>query len=243
MEGTVEQMLLLLSREQHDAVKSISKIRQYIIVSPLQPGHQEAVIPEQRIFDTLQDAFTAQNGQVLLLGAPGSGKTTMLLQFACEVARRCLNDSSKPFPIFRSLYQWDSKTPLIHWAKKSIQDNFPEVILDNRSIIYILDGLDELGGERLVDPSKPKGDTYDPRITFLDTVSEKSKMQAILADLTKAEDSMNDWMHKFEPDYSNKPHEEVVKYMTAQEASITHVDSVTKAAIKASWQFLAKHKK
>src|SRR5476651_552758 len=34
------------------------------------------------------------------------------------------------------------------------------------------------------------------------------------AALMTADDAMGDWMHKFEPDYSGKSHEDVMKYLT-----------------------------
>ncbi len=37
-------------------------------------------------------------------------------------------------------------------------------------MLYLLDGLDELGGARPVDPEKPDGEQYDPRAAFIEAL-------------------------------------------------------------------------
>ncbi|MCD8739786.1 hypothetical protein LT679_04155 [Mucilaginibacter roseus] len=81
--------------------------------------------------------------------------------------------------------------------------------------------------------------------TLAKTQVDKSVQDSALAlseNLNIADAAMSEWMHQFEPDYSQKTHEEAMKYLADQKASITQVDSVTKKAIKASWQFLSNHK-
>ncbi|RYZ92300.1 MAG: hypothetical protein EOP47_30490, partial [Sphingobacteriaceae bacterium] len=63
--------------------------------------------------------------------------------------------------------------------------------------------------------------------------AQKDSAVLLSKNLTVAEDAMSDWMHKFEPDYSAKPQDEAIKYLTAEEAKIKQVDTLTKAAIKA----------
>ncbi|SHG36535.1 hypothetical protein [Pedobacter caeni] len=77
----------------------------------------------------------------------------------------------------------------------------------------------------------------------LDTVKEKETMKALLTDLTTAEDSMNDWMHKFEPDVTGKSNEESIKYFKEEKVKIKRVDSLYKKEIKASGAYLSKFKK
>lgn len=77
----------------------------------------------------------------------------------------------------------------------------------------------------------------------IDTLKEKESMKALLQDLNTAEDSMNDWMHKFEPDVTGKSNEESVKYFKAEKAKIQRVDSLYKKEIKSSEAYLSKFKK
>ncbi|RYZ97667.1 MAG: hypothetical protein EOP47_21115 [Sphingobacteriaceae bacterium] len=60
--------------------------------------------------------------------------------------------------------------------------------------------------------------------------------------LSTADEAMNTWMHQFEPDYTGKPHAEVMKYLQQQKTQITKVDSLSKAAISLSNAFLSNHK-
>lgn len=81
--------------------------------------------------------------------------------------------------------------------------------------------------------------------TLTKTLKDKSLQDSVLTlseNLQQADAAMSEWMHQFEPDYSQKPHNEAMKYLADQKASITQVDSLTKKAIKASWQFLSNHK-
>lgn len=81
------------------------------------------------------------------------------------------------------------------------------------------------------------------RVPELDTAKEKMVIGTLLRDLGKAEDSMNDWMHKFEPDVTGKSNEEAVRYFTAEKAKIVAVDSLYKKEIGLSDQYLSKFKR
>jgi GTPase involved in cell partitioning and DNA repair len=77
----------------------------------------------------------------------------------------------------------------------------------------------------------------------LDTLKEKEAISALVVDLTKAEDSMNDWMHKFEPDVTGKSNEAAVKYFEEEKVKIAAVDSLYKKEIGLSNAYLEKLKK
>lgn len=77
----------------------------------------------------------------------------------------------------------------------------------------------------------------------VDTAKEKVVITGLIADLTKAEDSMNDWMHKFEPDVTGKSNEVAVQYFKAEKVKIAAVDSLYKKEIKLSGDYLGKFKK
>ncbi|WP_316820904.1 hypothetical protein [Pedobacter gandavensis] len=77
----------------------------------------------------------------------------------------------------------------------------------------------------------------------IDTLKEKENIQLLLKELTAAEDSMNDWMHKFEPDISGKSNEEAIRYFQNEKAKIVAVDSLYKKEIKSSEIYFNKFKK
>ncbi|WP_448634734.1 hypothetical protein [Pedobacter panaciterrae] len=77
----------------------------------------------------------------------------------------------------------------------------------------------------------------------VDTVKEKQAMLAMVNDLSKAEDQMNDWMHKFEPDVTGKSNEAAIKYFKDERKKIEIIDSLYKQEIKLSDDYLSKFKK
>jgi hypothetical protein len=77
----------------------------------------------------------------------------------------------------------------------------------------------------------------------VDTIKEKAEISALLSKLTTAEDSMNDWMHKFEPDVTGKSNEAAIQYFEAEKAKIATIDSLYKVEIKESGEYLSKFKK
>ncbi|MBC8984299.1 hypothetical protein H9X96_00760 [Pedobacter sp. N36a] len=77
----------------------------------------------------------------------------------------------------------------------------------------------------------------------IDTLKEKENISMLLKELTVAEDSMNDWMHKFEPDITGKSTEEAIQYFQSEKAKIVAVDSLYKKEIKSSEAYFSKFKK
>ncbi|RZK91807.1 MAG: hypothetical protein EOO98_05010 [Pedobacter sp.] len=77
----------------------------------------------------------------------------------------------------------------------------------------------------------------------VDTLAEKSKIKAILADLVKAEDSMNDWMHKFDADYKPTEHIDALSYYKHELVRITAIDKQYKTELKKSDDYLQKFAK
>lgn len=77
----------------------------------------------------------------------------------------------------------------------------------------------------------------------VDTLKEKAEISTLLSKLTTAEDSMNDWMHKFEPDVTGKSNDEAIQYFEAEKAKIATIDSLYKVEIKVSGEYLSKFKK
>ncbi len=136
-------------------------------------------------FTDFQQAFDHFKGRVLLLGEPGAGKTITLLHTARDAVVRRLQDPFQPLPILGIIPTWDAdkRQPIADWliASDPVLRNFGEgqgvgsIIQQGRALL-LLDGLDELGGERPVDPKRPDGEKFDPRQRFLDALPANNEI-------------------------------------------------------------------
>ncbi|MBL8157295.1 MAG: TIR domain-containing protein, partial [Anaerolineae bacterium] len=111
-------------------------------------------------------------GRVLLLGEPGAGKTTTLLNFARDAATARLNDPSQPLPFFEYIASWNAAgdVPLGQWLaaqNPGLSASALQTLIEQGQALLLLDGLDELGSRRPVDPKDPSKGVYDPRERFL----------------------------------------------------------------------------
>ena len=103
---------------------------------------------------TILQIFDEASGGLLILGAPGSGKTILLLQLAQELLDRA-SDIAEPIPVVADLSSWARPQPLVAWLTNEVagrQYKIPSSAfsywLARNKIILLLDGLDE------VDPSQ-----------------------------------------------------------------------------------------
>jgi|GEM_PF-1668013 len=92
--------------------------------------------------------------QILILGAPGSGKSTSLEKLAYIYACHGVNDYTSPIPILISLNRYTGSALFaIQIALNEISDiSFSEdqtnTLVKNGRILFLLDGLNELGEKR-----------------------------------------------------------------------------------------------
>jgi hypothetical protein len=95
--------------------------------------------------------FDENIGQLLILGAPGSGKTILLLKLTDALLARAREDQVQPIPVVFNLSSWAAKRrPLAEWLAAEL-NNLYEVPhdlarswIDEDSILPLLDGLDEV---------------------------------------------------------------------------------------------------
>jgi DNA polymerase III delta prime subunit len=112
---------------------------------------QQSVLlaPDTEIIQVFDEKAIA--GKLLILGAPGAGKTTTLLQLAEELVKRAEADTLKPMPVLMNLTYWKDDSQTIASSlvdrmheKYGIRKDISQHWLDERSLLPLLDGLDEL---------------------------------------------------------------------------------------------------
>ncbi|MEC4804314.1 MAG: NACHT domain-containing protein [Jaaginema sp. PMC 1079.18] len=131
-------------------------------------GEQRSVqLPSQT---TILDVFDNPtiSGKFLILGKPGGGKTTTLLELAEALIERAEGDSDAPTPVILELSSWQEVTKpkflpfgerekydpsikewiLSQLVSKGVSQEIGEQWLREKELVLLLDGLDELPSER-----------------------------------------------------------------------------------------------
>lgn len=89
-------------------------------------------------------------GKILILGAPGSGKTSTLLELAADLCDRAAADESAPVPVVLDLVSWGDNRSLASWvmrevcAKYGVRVELVRELWESDRLLPLLDGLDEL---------------------------------------------------------------------------------------------------
>jgi len=102
----------------------------------------------------IKDIFNEANRLLLILGEPGSGKTTTLLQLARDLIAEVDSAFTQPVPVILNLSTWTNKQqPLDEWIVIELSNKYRlpkkdgKRWLEERRILPLLDGLDEVREE------------------------------------------------------------------------------------------------
>ena len=76
------------------------------------------------------------------------------------------------------------------------------------------------------------------KIDTLLTTTKDTVAQKLSTNLVTAEEAMENWMQKFDPEQKGKTHEEIVDYLNDQKKQVAAIDSQINVAIAASTQYL-----
>ena len=106
---------------------------------------------------TILSIFDSQEvaGKLLILGAPGSGKTTTQLELAQELIQRAQEQPDYPVPVLFNLSSWkDDRQSIADWllaelkSKYGVSTELGKDWIGNHQLLLLLDGLDELEPQR-----------------------------------------------------------------------------------------------
>lgn len=109
------------------------------------PSGEETITDE-----SIVSVFDRMNGKLLILGDPGSGKTTTLLTLARDLLFRAELDEQHPIPVVFNLSSWgENQPPLTEWLVEELNSKYqvPRKVgtqwVENDELLLLLDGLDE----------------------------------------------------------------------------------------------------
>lgn len=95
--------------------------------------------------------FRDMNSELLILGAPGSGKTILLLQLARVLIQQAQQDETQPIPVVFNLSSWAAQRKSIaEWLKDELRTKYqvPKKVarqwVEGEKLLLLLDGLDEV---------------------------------------------------------------------------------------------------
>src|SRR6188474_84931 len=115
------------------------------------PDQSRETLPRGR---RIKDIFDEANRLLLILGEPGSGKTTTLLQLARDLIAEVDSAFTQPVPVILNLSTWTNKAqPLDEWLVAELNSKYRlpkkdgQRWLRERRILPLLDGLDEVRAE------------------------------------------------------------------------------------------------
>jgi len=138
----------LIELEKQELAKVIDDPWTEVVETPIRPNR--TLPPGQRIIDVLDE----MGGTLLILGEPGSGKTTTLLELARDAIARAESDPQKPIPVVFSLSSWVTpKQKLASWLVEELNTKYyiPHKVgrqwMADNALLLLLDGLDEVKAE------------------------------------------------------------------------------------------------
>jgi hypothetical protein len=110
------------------------------------PGTTNSATLDDRDVRAIYDA----TGSLLILGEPGAGKTTTLLDLARTLLDRAGYDIKERVPVVVDLSSWKKKQPIEEWISGELSEKYrvPRKIalfwLQHHYLLPLLDGLDEV---------------------------------------------------------------------------------------------------
>jgi hypothetical protein len=148
VEGVLEQSL-----HQAAMIRLNLQERPDALTNPWQMQVQETHLAPQTLpADTsITQIYDEADGGLLILGEPGSGKTTMLLELARFLLERAEHNAHHQLPVVLNLSSWAERRPaLVEWLVNELRVKYqvPRRVASDwviaEKLLLLLDGLDEV---------------------------------------------------------------------------------------------------
>jgi hypothetical protein len=117
-------------------------------------GRAAQLVPDLPSGDGRLAIFDHYQGALLILGAPGAGKSTWLLELARDLLDRAAHDPDHPIPVIFNLSSWAVRRgPLSEWMAEELNRLYDAPRRQSRKwvgadkVLPLLDGLDEVAPE------------------------------------------------------------------------------------------------
>lgn len=123
------------------------------LFNPWRSDVQETDLPVQELSRgtyIIEVYDSAEERGLLILGEPGLGKTTLLLELTRDLLNRADQDKYHPIPLVFTLSTWATKRqPLAAWLVEEMKTKYEissstQNLIDNNLVLPLLDGLDEV---------------------------------------------------------------------------------------------------
>jgi DNA polymerase III delta prime subunit len=164
-------ILRLLERIQHDWVEGVLEAslhhRAWLELgldwkdsAVEQPWDRIVVAPNRPIRtlsteDTITGVFASAQNTLLVLGEPGAGKTTTLLELARDLIKRARSSPTEAAPVVLALSTWTGKhRDFAEWLavelglRYQVPKRIAQAWVADARLVLLLDGLDEVPAER-----------------------------------------------------------------------------------------------
>jgi len=149
VEGVLEKSLhgaALIELGIQEVPNAVNHPMKMVLDTLKESGVYETIPQNKPIIDVFVDA----GNSLLILGDPGSGKTTILLELARSAVRLARNDIAQPIPVVFNLSSWSIGLPVAEWIieelalKYGVPSRVGEELIANQEMLLLLDGLDEV---------------------------------------------------------------------------------------------------
>lgn len=153
-----KEVLQLQSQSLHHAV-IVNLVRQQPPQQLKRSWDLEVKVGKRPSFEvppkaSIIQVFDRMKGKLLILGNPGSGKTTTLLELARRLVIRAEKDESGLLPVLLNLSTWQNQNQEISdWLVEQLKFKYhiPKKVtqhwLENRQLSLLIDGFDEISPE------------------------------------------------------------------------------------------------
>jgi hypothetical protein len=151
VEGVLEQSLYQVGRIELGFTEAPEAINHPWKLVVQQPARAAKELPDGM---PMREVFDQFDQTLLLLGAPGLGKTTLLLELARDLIERATKAPAHPIPVVFNLSSWALKRPVLtQWLVDELNQRYdvPRKVaqgwVDADQVLPFLDGLDEVAQE------------------------------------------------------------------------------------------------